>query len=222
MKIIQTNLNRFALATSFFLLFAILGNELQVFAHGGEDHGDAKPKSETTDKGTVSHSSRLGDLEVMLKHPFFLPDTATTARLFVTKFETNVGFAEVTAAIEIESSSGLVTKTRIAKTDTAGIFNVSFPALPNGTYTIRTNLTHGGETDTATFSGVEVTTASLASAEKGTMSWAQTILISFIFLLVLALFSGLIYFSLRFSEGRSITEEIGFGLDKNRNVTPAK
>ncbi len=189
-----------------FLLF-IAGNAVQIFAHGGEDHGDAKPKTETTDKGTVSHSSRLGDLEAMLKHPLFLPDTATSARLFVTKFETNAGFAEVTPAIEIESATGAVTEAKIEKTETAGIFNVSFPALPQGTYTIRTKLSHNGETDTATFSGVEVKPVSVVSADGNGISWARIILIGFIFSIILALFGGLIYFVLRFSDGRPITEE---------------
>lgn len=207
MKNFQADFKIFGLATVFFLILTLFGNAAQIFAHGGEDHGDAKPKTETTDKGTVSHSSRLGDLEVMLKHPLFLPDTATTARLFVTKFETNAGFAEVTPAIEIESATGAVTEAKIEKTDTTGIFNVGFPALPQGTYTIRTKLTHDGETDTATFSGVEVKFAPIVSADGGGMSWARTILIAFIFLIVLALFGGLIYFVLRFSEGRPITEE---------------
>lgn len=207
MKIFQANFKQSGLAIAFFLLFAVFGNAPKVFAHGGEDHGDAKPKSETTDKGTVSHSSRLGDLEVMLKHPLFLPDTATSARLFVTKFETNAGFAEVSPTIEMESVNGSVTEAKIEKTETAGIFNVSFPALPQGTYTIRTKLTHGGETDTAVFSGVEVKPAPVDSAGGNGMSWARTILIGFIFLIVLGLFGGLIYFVLRFSEDKPLTGE---------------
>lgn len=210
MKILQTNLSRFGLTAALLFLFPIFGlwgNTRQVFAHGGEDHGDAKPKTETTGKGTVSHSSRLGDLEVMLKHPSFLPDTATSARLFVTKFETNAGFAEAAPAIEIESVNGSVIEAKIEKTGTAGVFNVNLPALPNGTYTIRTKLSHGGETDTATFSGVEVAPAPIFPADGDGMSWARTVLIGFIFLIILALFGGLIYFVLRYSEGKPITQE---------------
>ncbi len=183
------------------------GTDPIILAHGGEDHGDGKPKTETTDKGTVSHVTRLGSLEVMLKHPIFTPDTATSARLFVTKFETNVGFAGVTPSIEIESPNGSVTEAKIEKSETAGVFNVSFPALPQGTYTIRTKLTHGGETDTAVFSGVEVKPASTVSADGNGMSWARTILIAFIFSIVLGLFGGLIYFVRRFSEGKPLTGE---------------
>ena len=202
-----SNVKKSAIILLLLTTFLLTGNMPQTFAHGDEDHGDAKPKTETTDKGTVSHSSRLGDLEVMLKHPLFLPDAATSARLFVTKFETNEGFAEVSPTVEIESANGTVTQATIEKTDTAGIFNVKFPALPNGTYTIRTKLTHGGETDTATFSGVEVKPQEISASENGGMSWARTFLIAFIFLIVLALFGGLFYFVLRFAEGKQITEE---------------
>nr|HMS43923.1 hypothetical protein [Pyrinomonadaceae bacterium] len=148
-------------------------------------------------KGTVSHSSRVGDLEVMLKHPLFKPDTATDARLFVTKFETNEAFKDVSPAVEIESANGSVTQGTIEKSETAGIFGVKFPALPEGIYTIRTKLTHGGETDTATFSGVEVKNQPIAADENGGMSWLRTILIGFVFAIVLGLFGALTFFILR-------------------------
>lgn len=79
MKIFQASLKKSGLAIVF-LIIAVFGNAMQIFAHGGEDHGEAKPKTETTDKGTVSRVVRLGDLEVMLKHPLFLTDAATAAR----------------------------------------------------------------------------------------------------------------------------------------------
>jgi hypothetical protein len=40
-----------------------------IWAHGGEDHGDQNPKTTSNEKGTVSHSTRLGDVELMIKHP---------------------------------------------------------------------------------------------------------------------------------------------------------
>lgn len=206
MEILQSRLKRSAL-TTFFLIFCVFGNAPEITAHGGEDHGDAKPQTETTDKGTVSRVIRLGELEVMLKHPVFAPDTASPARLFVTEFETNQGFGDAVPSVEVESSNGSVTEAKIEKTDTAGIFNVGFPALPEGTFTIRTKLTHGGETDTATFSGVEIQNAPAVAAEGGEMSWGRTALIGFIFIIVLALFGGLIYFVLRLSESDSLEDK---------------
>ena len=208
MKRLTAILRKTTSSIGLLLIVLLAGNALQIFAHGGEDHGDAKPKTQTTDKGTVSHSSRLGDLEVMLKHPVFAPDTATEARLFVTKFETNEAFKDVAPAVEIESATGAVTQAVIEKSETAGVFSVKFPALPEGTYTVRTKLTHDGETDTATFSGVEVKNQPLAEAENGGMSWLRTVLIGFVFLIVLGLFGALSYFVLRFSStGERINKE---------------
>lgn len=186
----------FALASS--------GGATRIFAHGGEDHGEAKPKTETTDKGTVSHTARVGDLEVMLKHQLLLPDTAASARLFVTRFETNEAFADVAPAVEIEAANGAVTQATVEKTETAGSFTVKIPPLAEGTYLIRAKLTHGGETDTATFSGVAVQNAAVASGEGG--SWGRTALMAVFVLVALALFGGLIYFAARIVKNKPLRE----------------
>ena len=175
-------------------------------AHGGEDHGAEKPKTETTEKGTVSHTTRVGDLEVMLRHQSLVPDTGATARLFVTRFENNEAFAEVVPAIEIEAANGIVVPATVEKSATAGSFTVKIPALPEATYLIRAKLTHGGETDTATFSGIEIKPAPTASAETDS-SWAQTALMLLAALLILGLFGGLIYFALRIKKSESVGEK---------------
>ena len=191
------------LATAFLLLFSVLfaggGGAFKTFAHGGEDHGDSQPKTTASDKGIVSHTARLGDFELMLKHPPLEPDTATSARLFVTDFKTNAPAGDVAPAIEIESSNGSVAQAAVEKTDAAGSFTVKIPALPEGTYVVRTKLAYKGETDTATFSGVEVKPQPAASTADAGMSWARFALITFIFTLVLALFGGLIFFVWRFA-----------------------
>ena len=178
----------------------------QVFAHGGEDHGDEKPKAATNEKGTFTRSAKLGEYELTFKHPVLEPDTATGAKLFITDFKTNAAIEKAQAAIVLESADGSIVQTSIEKTAAAGSFNVEIPALPQGVYTIRAKLTYDGETDTATFSGVEVKMPSVASPENE-MSWARTALIAFIFALVLALFGGLIYFVWHFADGESLREE---------------
>jgi hypothetical protein len=201
MGIFQRKLKRFGTArASVFLVLVFWGSIAPALAHGGEDHGDEKPKTVSGDKGTVLHTTRLGGLEVSLKHPLLVPDTATFGRLFVTRFETNEPFGQGDPAIEIEGATGsAVAQAIVERSETAGVYVVKFPALPQGTYTIRAKLTYSGETDTAAFSGVEVAPASTASAEDGEMSWTRTVLIAFIFSVVLSLLGGLVYFVLRFS-----------------------
>lgn len=164
-----------------------------VLAHGGEDHGDQQPKATSSGKGTVTRSARLGEYELTFKQPLLEPDTAVAAKLFVTKFETNEAVENAAAQVEIESvANNSVTEATVEKTDAAGSYSVKIPALPQGVYTIRAKLTYKGETDTATFSGIEVAPAPMAA--ESAASRARTALIGFVLTLVLALFGGLIYF----------------------------
>ncbi len=179
-------------------LLLTIGSTFHVFAHGGEDHGDSKPKTAVNDKGTVSHTSRLGELELMIKHTSIEPDTATLARLFITKYATNEAADKITAVVEFESASGVVTQVAVEKADADGSFNLKIPALPEGSYTMRAKVTYGGETDTATFSGI---TVSQPAAEAATgISWLRSTLMVLVSAVVLALFAGLGYFVWRFAD----------------------
>lgn len=176
-----------------------------VRAHGGEDHGDQKPKSTANAKGVVSHSARLGDFEVMVKHPVLEPDQPTTGRVFITRFETNEPFKNAEATVEIESANGAIFPGTVEVAEQPGTYNVKFPALPEGTYTMRTRLSYDGETDTATFSGVDV--KPIASTAEGATSWLNTALIGVVFFLVVMLLFGLVYFVWRFAAAPRVNEE---------------
>jgi len=209
MKAINTinlKLRSLAMTLLLSLVLGLFGNAVQVLAHGGEDHGDAKPKTATTTAGTVSRTARLGDFEIMLKHSPLEPDATATGRLFITKFATNEPVGDANPAIEIESASGTVTEIPVEKTDAVGSYVARIPALPEGNYTIRTKATAGGKTDTATFSGVEIAHQEAGEAETGS-SWTQTVLLVMLFLVALALFGGLAYFALRVFKNKPLGEE---------------
>ncbi len=183
------------------------GNAAQVSAHGGEDHGEEKPKTATTTAGTVTRSTRLGDFEIMLKHSPLEPDAAAAGRLFITRFATNEAVGDANPAMEIESANGAVTEIPIEKTAATGSYTVKIPALPEGAYTIRAKTTAGDKTSTATFSGVEIAHQETAAAETGTSSWTQTALMATVFLIVIGLFSGLVYFAWRVFKNKPLGEE---------------
>lgn len=197
-----------SLATALLLSFALsfFGNATQVSAHGGEDHGDAKPKTATTTAGTVTRSARLGDFEITLKHSALEPDAAAAGRLFVTKFATNEPVGDANPALEIESASGTVSEIPVEKTDAAGSYTVKIPALPEGSYTLRTK-TAGGKTATATFSGVEIAHQETAATETGSGSWTQTALMAMLLLVAIGLFGGLAYFARRVFRTKPLGEE---------------
>ncbi|MBA3768940.1 MAG: hypothetical protein H0X08_00275 [Blastocatellia bacterium] len=177
----------------------------EILAHGGEDHGDQKPKTTANAKGIVSHSARLGDLEVMLKHPVLEPDQAAAGRLFITDFATNEPFKNGEAKIEIESVTGGVFSAVVQVSQQAGASEVKLPAMPEGSYIMRVSVIHSGETDTATFTGVDVKTAPATPA--GEMSWFTKALVGFVFSLVLVMLGGLVYFVWRFAAGSRLNDD---------------
>lgn len=195
-----------AFLAAFALAFWGSGGISKVFAHGGEDHGDEKPKTATTATGTISRTARIGDFEIMIKHPPLEPDAGVAARLFVTKFATNEPFADANPAVEIESASGAVTEIPVAKTESPGAYALKIPALPEGAYTMRAKTTVGGKTDTATFSGVEVAHQE-AAAQNGGGSWLRTALTALLFLGALALFGALVYLAARAVKNKPLREE---------------
>ncbi len=189
------------------IAFGFWGINSQVLAHGGEDHGDEKPKAPTIAAGTVSRTARLGDVEILLKYPSLEPDTATTASVFVTKFATNESVGDANPAVEIESANGgSVTEIAVEKTDAGGSYILKIPAFAEGAYTIRVKTTVGGKTDTATFSGVEVAHQETAATDSSG-SWLQTLFIGFLLIVGLALFGGLIYFAVRVIKTAPVSEE---------------
>ncbi len=207
----STNINStwrdFVLALLLLLTLGFWGNASSVSAHGGEDHGDEKPKAPTTTAGTISRTARLGDVEILIKHPSLEPDTAATARLFITKFATNEPFGDANPAVEIESANGgSVAEIAVEKTDAGGSYILKIPAFAEGLYTVRIKTTVGGKTDTATFSGVEIAHQE-AAVTNGGSSWLQTLLTGFLLIIGLALFGGLIYFAVKIIRNTTVSEE---------------
>lgn len=198
-------ITRSSLVLTILLITLLVMPPVSVFGHGGEDHGDQKPKSTANAKGIISHSARLGDFEVMVKHPVLEPDQPTAGRVFITKFETNEPFKNAEVMVEIESSNGMISTATVEAGEQPGIYNARFPALPEGVYTMRAKVTYDRETDTATFSGIDVKPAAPA-AEAGT-SWLITGLIGVVFSLVVLLLGGLVYFVWRFAAGARVNDE---------------
>lgn len=195
-----------ALILSAFVI-VLLSNASNVLAHGGEDHGDKKPAVATTQNGTVSRTARLGDYEILLKHSLLEPDTAASARLFITQFATNEPLGNSDIEGEVESVTGIVTKVTVEKTDAAGSYVVKIPALAEGGYTFRAKVSINGKTDTATLSGIDVGHQEAAPSSAGSSSWAQTALTAFLFLIGSVLFGGLIYLAVRAVKNKPISEE---------------
>lgn len=187
-------------------LLVLLAGGTKVIAHGDENHGDQKPKTETTSKGSILRTAKVGDLEITLKHLPLEPDTAATGRLFITKFATNEPVDATTLQLAVESANGSTTEIPFEKSSTTGTYVVQIPALPEGGYTLRATVGVGGTTSTATFSGVEVSHQEAATTGS-TGSWLQFLLTAAFFLLGIALFAGLVYLAARVIRHKPLREE---------------
>ena len=169
-----------------------------IFAHGGEDHGDAKPAVVSNQKGMVARTARAGEFEILLKHSPLEPDSETAAKLFITRFATNEPFADAKPSIEITAKDGKTFEASEVKTDAPGSYSFKLPPLPEGTYTVLAKLNAAGKADTATFSSVSVEHAE-AESSTGSSSWVRTVLMVLTAAVVLGLFGGLMFYAFRFA-----------------------
>lgn len=177
----------------------------RISAHGGEDHGDQKPKTETTAKGAVLRTARLGDFEVTVKHPPLEPGVLTQGNLFVTRYATNEPVDAGNVQVAFDAQGGSISDVTVEKSATTGTYALNIPALTEGQYTLRVTITAGGKASTATFSGVEVRDEAAAS---GTVSsWSGFFLTAALLLVGIGLFAGLIYLSVRVAGRRTLGEE---------------
>lgn len=176
-----------------------------VSAHGGEDHGDEKPKTETTAAGSVVRTTRLGEFELTLKHLPIAPDTPAHATLFVTNYTSNEPVATGDIQIAIDGQDVPTANATVARSTARGIYSIDLPALREGEYTIRVTVTAGSKASSATFSGIKVQTAAAAAGQA--TSWPQILLTGGFLFVGIALFAALVYLSIKVARRRSITEE---------------
>ena len=187
-------------------LFLAVVLAASVFAHGGEDHGDAKPAVVSNQKGIIARTARAGDFEVLLKHSPAEPDTETAAKIFVTRFATNEPFADAQPIIELTAKDGKTFAVSAVKADAPGSYSFTLPPLPAGDYTVLVELNALGKAATATFSSVSVEHSEAASATVSG-SWARTALMVLTAIIVLGSFGGLIIYAFRFARREPVNEE---------------
>ncbi len=141
----------------------------------------------------------------MVKHPVLEPDQAASGLLFLTTFDTNESFTGADVKVELESAGGAILNVSAEAGSQPGTFNLAFPLLQEGSYKMRTNVRHGGETDTVTFTGLDVKPSSSVVGEE--VSWLTKTMIAFLFSLVVILLTGLLYLVWRFAGDAQVQEQ---------------
>ena len=166
-KVIAAVLAAFAVALTL--------SDVQVYAHGGEDHSKKAPTVSTSANMVVRYA-HVGDLEVTIKHPPVEPDKELAARVFVTRLETNepVEGAKIFVAF---TAAGTPVEATAEPGNAPGIYEVKFPPMPRGDYTLAARVEVGGATQ-----AVEIGTLQIAPlpppATASESSWARTALLA--------------------------------------------
>jgi len=155
------------------ITLAVLASSASVMAHGGEDHSEAAPVVQVG-AGMQTRTARAGDMEVTMKNPVFEPDKETTARIFVTRFETNEPIAG--ARVFVLFGNGTTQEVAATAGATAGVYEVKLPPVPKGQHTLTARVGAGNASETVQFGQVDVTTPPPAEVESSN-SWARTGLI---------------------------------------------
>lgn len=175
------------------LLVALVMPSATALAHGGEDHGEKQAPAVSTGMGTIVHTTRVGDLEVVIKHPPVEPDKEIAARLFLTHFATNepVGGAKLVVVLAGESGAPIEAVATAAGT-TPGMYEVKLPPLPKGQYKLAARVDHDGKVETAEYGAIQVVPQPVQSTGS-VATWARTALLVLATLIGLGLVGAIIY-----------------------------
>ncbi len=172
-QVLNTKRKVLAAVLAAFVVALTVSNE-QVNAHGDEDHGEKKAPVISNSANMIVRAEHVGDLEVTIKHPLLEPDKELAARVFVTRFGTNepVAGAKVFVAF---AAGGMPVEAAAEPGNTPGIYEVKFPPMPRGDYTLAARVETGGATQAVEFGTLHVAPLPPPAAANE-FSWARTAL----------------------------------------------
>ena len=183
---------RFRVLTALSTLLAMTmgGGGAQVFAHGGEDHGDQKAPVVSKGTNMIVRVARVGDLEVVIKDPPIEPDKETAARIFITHFATNEPVSGAKVVVVLQGITPI--EVGAVPSSTAGMYEVKLPPLPQGQYKLLARIEHDGENKTAEYGSLAVVPLPVPLT-SAVATWARTALLVLGSLTVLGVLGAFIY-----------------------------
>ena len=189
---IQTRFTTNVLSLLLAVIAALSMLSQTVSAHEGEDHGEAQAPVVSSGANISTRTTRVGEYEVTLKHPSLEPDKGTGARLFVTKYETNEPVNDAQLFVMFIGNGGAPVEARGAAGSTAGVYEVSLPPLPQGSYRLVARVQINGANATADYGTVNVAPLP-PSAVESSSQWARTALLALAVLVALGLGGAVVY-----------------------------
>jgi hypothetical protein len=156
-------------------IIAILASPLPIFAHGGEDHTEAKPQTNVK-QNIESRTAVAGDFEILLKTPILEPDKEIGGKLFLTSHETNEPISNAKITLLVEGEDGRETEIVVNPTGNPGVYWLTIPPIPQTTVKLSAKINHSGKDEIVSFGTTEIKPAPIVSSAENT-SWARIALL---------------------------------------------
>ena len=144
-------------------------------AHEGHDDG-AKKAAVAADSGMIARTARVGDYEVMMKHPALEPLHEHSARLFITLYATNEPVKEATANLVIAAKGKEPIKIPAKPSMRAGEYELTLPPLDSGNHSFSVVVKVGGIEQTASYGAVAIEAPQPAATESNLMDTGNALL----------------------------------------------
>jgi len=138
-------------------------------AHGDEDHGEKKT-AVAAGPGMIARTARVGDYEVMVKHPALESLHEHPARVFVTRYATNEPVKDASVSLALAAKGKETVKVEAKASARPGEYEVKLPPLDAGTYNLSAAIAVGGANGTATYGALAVETPKPPAENSG---WAE-------------------------------------------------
>jgi cobalt-zinc-cadmium efflux system membrane fusion protein len=137
----------------FLFSLSLLFSSTFIMAHGGEDHGDSKPKASGTPKNYFAVTAVSDVYELIVKYEPIKPNEDTHFKLFVSDFESNKPVDNATITITSPEDDKL--KFEVKQVDN-GMYEIhgNFPDKKNYSLTVNINSSLGA--DLISIAGIEV------------------------------------------------------------------
>ncbi len=185
--ITQFRQNNFRAILVVMVVLILSADTFQVFAHGGEDHSEEPKQNVSADATMMTQVVRAGHIEVTFKHARLEPDTKTTARIFVTDYETNAAIENAKITLIVEGEGFQKQEVAAKATETPGILSLELPPIPMGSVKLDVQIEAGGKSEKASFGSIAVEQRKEMTTSAAQRNWLWTTLFGLGLALILTL-----------------------------------
>lgn len=160
--------------TGWLLIVLVLALPSALFAHGDEDHGDKKSVV-VAGTGMIARIARVGDYEVLLKHPVLEPLHEQAARIFITRYTTNEAVNGAAVNLVIAGKGQAPSKVTAKAAAKAGEYEITLPPLDVGAYNLTAEITINGTQGTASYGAVAIESPQVKVEDSSGAGWLTTL-----------------------------------------------